>query len=257
MSLKLQEEYGDDLQVVFVEVQGASDEKVASFALGQRWLGGKAMWTTERPFDLGLKGIPQFALISPQGDIVLSGYSNKLSSKIEDEIESMTKAKYRAPKDMPKDVGKAWVESNKGNYAKALDMAEKALADAKDDDAKAEAAKNLIESINARIEGKLKRIDWLLNNGFPIDAQDLIDEMSKGVKGLAEREKKLEELEEKLDTPEMKVEIEAQKALVKIEKKLYESPDIKYVKSLKKIVDKYPNTKTAERASQLAKVAAI
>ena len=186
----------------------------------------------------------------------MSGYTNQFTSKIDDAVADMAKAKNRAPKGMPKDVGKAWVESNKGNYSKALGLAQKALAGAKDD-AKAEAARKVIESIKARVESKFKRVDWLLGNGYPIEALSLIDALTKGVAGMEEREKQLEELEGKLDTPEMKVELQAQKALLKIEKKLYESPDVKYVKSLKKLVDKYPNTKTAERASKLAKVAAI
>ena len=37
-SLKMQEEYGDDLAILFVEVQGASEAQAASFALRKKWL---------------------------------------------------------------------------------------------------------------------------------------------------------------------------------------------------------------------------
>jgi hypothetical protein len=54
----------------------------------------------------------------------------------------------------------------------------------------------------------------------------------------------------------MKLELEAQKALQKIERKVFEDPDVRWVKSLQRIVEKYPRTKTAERAKKLAKIAA-
>src|SRR5688572_12025510 len=98
MSLKLQAEYGDDLQVLFVEVQGASDKGATSFALKKKWLGGRAMWTTERPFDLGIDGIPQFGLLSPEGELVLSGYTMAMTSQIDDSIAQLVKSARKPPK---------------------------------------------------------------------------------------------------------------------------------------------------------------
>ena len=47
-SLKLQETYGDDLQVLLVECQSCDDRKGSpdagvAFALAQKWMGGRAI----------------------------------------------------------------------------------------------------------------------------------------------------------------------------------------------------------------------
>jgi len=67
-SLKLQQEHGDALQVLFVEVQGADMEKTEAFAWRQKWMGTRAMWTTERPLDYWAcaKSFPRFLPVAPR-----------------------------------------------------------------------------------------------------------------------------------------------------------------------------------------------
>jgi hypothetical protein len=255
MSIKLQAEYGEDLQVLFVEVQGADDDKVVEFALGQKWLGGRAMWTTERPFNLGLDGIPQFGLIAPDGEMVLSGYTNENSSKIEGAIAEMVKDARKPSKDLPKDVAKALVEANKGGYAKALGMLADLLADPKAE-ADHEAAGSVKASIESRIDKSVARVGWMLDNGYPVEAEALHAELAKGLKGAEHAAEALAGLGERLATDAVKAEIAAQKAFTKIAEKLYEEgPNEKAKKSLVKLAEKYAGTKVAARASELAKVA--
>ena len=68
-SIKLQEEFGEDLQVIFVESQGADRAKMEGFALRKKWFGTTAMWTTERPFDSGSRGLPNYVLIGADGKV--------------------------------------------------------------------------------------------------------------------------------------------------------------------------------------------
>ena len=112
-------------------------------------------------------------------------------------------------------------------------------------------------AIRERLDQKLKQVRWMLGNGYPIEAGEAVERLSKSIKGWPERESQLAGLSQELETPEMQLELEAQKALQKIERKVFEDPDVRWVKHLQKIVEKYPRTKTAERAQKLAKIAAV
>ena len=72
-ALNLASEHGDDLAVLFVQAQGLSADESEAFALGRKWLGTPAMRTAERPFATGSRGLPNFALVSSDGMILLKG----------------------------------------------------------------------------------------------------------------------------------------------------------------------------------------
>jgi acyl-CoA synthetase (AMP-forming)/AMP-acid ligase II len=72
-SLALQETHGDDLQVVFVEAQGSPAEEIERFALARKWLGGRALWTSEAPVQVAGNALPKFALLDRGGRLILSG----------------------------------------------------------------------------------------------------------------------------------------------------------------------------------------
>jgi hypothetical protein len=255
MSLKLQAEYGDDFQVLFVELQGAKEDEAAAFALGQKWLGGRAMWTTEMPFNVDVEGLPQFGLLAPDGELILAGNTMANSSAIEERIEAMVKDARKPSKDLPKDVAKALVEANKGGYAKALGMLAGVLADPKAE-ADHEAASSVKATIETRIDKSVVRVGWMLDNGYPVEAEALHAELAKGLKGAEHAAEALAGLGERLASDAVKAEIAAEKAFAKIAEKLYEEgPNEKAKKSLVKLAEKYAGTKVADRATELAKVA--
>ncbi len=254
MSLKLQAEYGDDLQVLFVEVQGASDNGAAGFALKKKWLGTQAMWTTERPFDLDLDGIPQFGLLSPEGQIVLSGYTMEHSSEIEESIAELVKSARKPRKDLPKEVAKAVVEANAGAQAKALGLLDALLADPAAADAHADAQEVRAE-IEAGIDRSLARVSWLLEHGYPQEAQALHTSLTKGLKGLAPRAQALADLTARLESEAVQKELAAAKVLSKAEEKFYvEGPSEKARRSLEKIAESHAGTQVAVRAMELARL---
>lgn len=250
-AIRLQEEYEDKIQVLFIEVQGASDKTATSFALSKKWLGGNAMWTTELPFRLNLRGIPQVALLSPEGEVVFTGNTNP---KIDDAIDDLLKDYRKGPKNLLKSLKDAWKSRGKGDLAGALEKAHEALEKAGTEGEK-EAIRDFIAGVDASIDRTLARATWLLDNGYPLEAEELLEGLAKSVKGLADREASVAELLTRLDSPEMKTEIDAEKALAKIEKKLFaDGSSDKHSKALTKLAEKYSGTKIAERAAELSRI---
>ena len=256
-ALRLQREFGSDIQVILSEAGGATDYQMSSFALWKGWFGTEVMWTTEQPTQLPEHDLPSFVLLTGDGEMVLSGETKEHLRDIEDQLESMLRDQRKPPKDLPKELGKAWVECNEGNFAKAQEIALDVLEESAQDGLKREAAERMLDTIRVRLDTRFKRMRWMMDNGYPIEATEMAKGLKKGIKGMTQRELDLKAVEQELDTPEMKLELEAQKALARIERRLYEDPHVRYVKQLKAIVEKYPTTKTAVRASKLAKVAAI
>ena len=46
-STKLQEKFGDDVQVIFVECQNTPKDTYEAFAWKMKWMGNRSMWTAE------------------------------------------------------------------------------------------------------------------------------------------------------------------------------------------------------------------
>jgi hypothetical protein len=244
------EEYGDDINVLFVEVQGASEQEMEAFALKKKWLGNSAMWTTERPFDLGLEGIPACALIAPNGEIAVSGYFGDVHNKLVDVLEGYLKGKGK-DKDTPAAVSKAVSEFNKGKYGGAL-----AALDALKSDAKAGAAATAAHGeLALRLDGLFAKATWCKDNGYLANADALVADLQKGLADDAERKAKAGELATALADAGLASEREAEKSLAALEKKLYaDGPDAKIGSKLSAFAEKNAGTKAADRAKHLAKL---
>lgn len=254
----MQEEFGDDLAVVFVESQGSNDVGAMNFAARQKWLGGRAMWTTEAPFDSGMNGLPSFVLLDVEGKVLLKGYSNSMHKQIEDAIQQQVAVRRKGPKDLPAPVAKVYAELAKGNYGAAVSAADKALAQppSKDQEAFVAAANAAREAAQAAAERASARVDWLWQNGYPQAAQDLVAELQGGFKGSAALEQRAKELKAQLDAPEAQKELGAGKSLARLEAALYkEGPGKDLGKALDECAEKNAGTRVAERAKRLAEVA--
>ena len=108
-ALKLAEEYGDALQVIFVECQGASREQYEAFVWKQKWMGlGNTMWTEERPFKTVGNGLPETALLGIDGQILIQGYPGNFGKKLEDLLAAEVKKAKDAPAGTPVACKKAW-----------------------------------------------------------------------------------------------------------------------------------------------------
>jgi hypothetical protein len=257
-AIKLQEEYGDALQVIFVESQNSGFGKSIGMATKSGWLGNQAIWTNQYLFSTGGKGLPAFALLDGDGKVVLKGSSNSMHGQIKDSIAEMVKARGGAPADAPSKVAKVYATLEKGSYAKAIGIAEKVIAKpgSKDADTILAAAEASLVAAEAKFAGQLARADWLLANGFPMRAQVIAEGLVKGAKGNDDMFGRATDLKSKLESDDLKAEFSAAKALSKLESSLYEDGgSAKLVKKLNELADANAGTPIAQRAKKLVEVA--
>jgi len=259
-AIKLQEEYGDAIQVVLVHSQNATPEQAVNVALKAKWLGNQAIWTSDYLFSSGGNGLPAFALLDADGKVVLKGNSNSMKGKIEEELERMLKEANGAPEGTPKAVAKAYTEMAKGNLAKAVAAAEKAKAKpgSKEPQAVIDAADAALLAVQANLESQLARSTWMLENGYPLDAEAKLKSLTKSVKGHETMAAQVAAVQAKLEAEEMQEIIKAAEALAKIESKLYDSPkDEKAKKKLAEFASENADNPVGKRASKLVEVASV
>jgi len=178
-SIKLQQQYGDDLQVLFVECQGADLATSEAFAWRMKWMGTQAMWTTERPLEVAGSGLPQFALLDTEGKVLLSGNPLDQKKAIEEAIAAQVKKKKSPPEGTPDALAKPWATFAKGNLAAALAECDKLGAASAD---LAAAATALRAEMIARTEARLARGRWMIENGYVAEATEHLTALGKAVK---------------------------------------------------------------------------
>jgi hypothetical protein len=247
-SIKLQEEYGDDLAVIFVESQGATKATADKFVMKHRWLGNQAMWTLERPVRIKTSGLPSFALISADGKIISTG--NHMTSRDKDLLEEEVNKAKSAPEGTHKSFKKAWKEFSKGNYAKALTETKKVGAKKTE---LAEEAAEIVALFEGRIQGKVDRGIWLLDNGYPVHAKKMLSTIETGLKGTDDLLATVREVQMRFETDEMKLELKAADKIDRLLKKVYEDGrDEKLFIKLEKMAEDFSGTRVAERAQKIA-----
>lgn len=247
-SIKLQQEYGDDLAIIFVEAQGTTKTNTEKFIMGRRWLGNQAMWTNERPLRLNTRGLPSFALLSAEGVVLATG--NHMTSQDKDLIEEEVDKAKSAPESSHKSFKKAWKDFNKGKYAKAIADASKVGVKKAELAAEAQAT---VSTFKERIQGKLNRATWLMDNGYPVASKKMLGDLASGLKGSDDLLATVRELETRLESDEMKLELKAAEKINRHLTKLYEDgKDPKLFAKLEKMADEFSGTKVAERARAMA-----
>lgn len=107
-SVKAQNTFGADLQVIFVECQGTSPDVAEAFAWKMKWMGNPAMWTHDRPIPTVGQGLPEVALIGIDGTVLMQGYPGDLGKKLEEGIASeIAKARKIRAKEPEGELAKA------------------------------------------------------------------------------------------------------------------------------------------------------
>lgn len=247
LALKMQEEFGDDVQFIFVESQGASANDMEKFVLQQKWFSDQAIWTCEPPVKSTGGGLPSCVVLGNDGEILISDNPMSAHSAIEAALKEQLKLAKKGPKDLSPSCAKAWADFEKGNYAAAI----AALA-AVPEGAEKDAADKLGSKLEVRAKAKLARLDWLIESAEFEQADKLAAQLSKGLAG-HELEAKATELAGKLTAKEMAPEREAAKALEKLEKRIAKDGlDSAVVKALFAMSDKYAQTRAGKRAKHLA-----
>lgn len=249
-ALKLQEEFGDDLQVIFVECQGSTRDQVEAFTWRMKWMGGRAMWTEERPFPTVGNGLPETALVGIDGTILMQGYPGDMGGKLEEALVAEIKKSKEAPEGTPSALKPAWKSFLKGDVAAAIAECDKVGTD------EAKAAR---EEFTTRTTRRIARAKAQIDNGYLIDAEARLGQLAKDVKGLADLEAKVTAESARLAEPTRATEREAAKSWSSFvatvsQKKPFEAANVKKAEGL---AEKYAGTKTAERATRFTTLSKI
>jgi len=257
-AIKLQEEYGDALQVIFVESQNSGFGKSIGMATKSGWLGNQAIWTNQYLFSTGGNGLPAFALLDGEGKVVLKGNSSSMHGQIKDSIAQMVKDNAGGPANVHAKVAKVYSTLGKGSYAKAVALANKVIAKpgSRDTEIIVAAAENALKTTEAQLAGEIARANWLVKNGFPLRAMEISNALVKGTKGNEAMFVRASELQTKLAGDDMKADVSAAKSLAKLEKSLYEDGgSAKLVKKLNQLANDNASSPVAKRAKKLVEVA--
>jgi len=257
-SIKLQQLYGSDLQVLFVESQGAVSDLAEAFAWRQKWMSTQAIWTLEPPLQLEGNTLPKCALLDGDGKLLLSGNPLDQKKQIEEAIADQVKKAKEPPTGTNPKLAKEWGMFVKGDFGAAIGECDKhAVADA----SLADAVKSLRAEMVSRVNARIERAKWLLDNGYPNEATELLNALSKSTKGCADFESKVAEQMTRVLTPDKSLasEAEASKALAAVQQKMCKDKPFEdaNVKALGRLAEKYKGTKAAERAAHLAELAKV
>lgn len=249
-SIKLQEEYGDDVQVIFVHCQAPPQDEWESFAWKMKWMGNGALWTEERPLSTVGEGLPEVALIGIDGTVLMQGYPGDFGKKLHEAVASEIKKAKDAPTGTPKELSKPWALFNKGDVAAALLECDKLATDA---------AKEAKTEFLLRATKKVERTKWLLDNGYIADAEKILSALDKASKLDADLGTKWGEQNARLATPEITREREASKAWGNLVEKIAKDKPFEpgNVKKAQTIVDKHSGTKAADRAARFVALSKV
>ncbi len=250
-SIALAEEFGDDLAVLFVERQGATSQEAEAFAYGKKWMGTTAMWTKEVPVRVPGNTLPRFALLSAEGELLLSGNPLAMKKQIEEALENEFDAVKKGPPDAPKAIAKAWVSYAKGDVGKAFAEFTELVAGGGEDGA---AAAEALADLRNRVDRRLKRIAWMVENGPLLEAKDQAEALASKAGDWTEVADAAKAQLETLSGDAFQAEVAAEKELVKLEEKAAKKGLEKIEKNLAKFPEKHAGTLAAKRAQHLLAV---
>lgn len=251
-AVKMQQEHGDDIQVILVEVQGSDQPAVEQFALGKKWLGTGAVWTTERPVLTNATTIPNCVVLDAEGRVAMMGNPISMHGDIEELIEASKRARAEKPEDLPRELDKAWKSLAKGEFGEAWQDCQ-GVAGRSQDAGIVSYATELGEKAKAGAVRAVARIDRMVAEGWAVEAQEYAEDLEKTVKGLEEQSDEVAKWLERLDGDEFEAEVDAAKELAKLERRLFDKGvDPGLVKRLEKLAEKHAGTKAAERAARYA-----
>lgn len=249
-STKLQETFGDDVQVIFVECQNTPRDVWEAFAWKMKWMGNQALWTAERPIPTTGSGLPEVAVLGIDGTVLLQGYPGEFGKKIEETIAAEIKKAKQAPAGTPKDAQKSWSLFLKGDVAAALAECDKVAS---------EGAKAARAEFVSRTGAEIDRAQWLTEHGYIGAAEQLLAKLEKAVKEDAELGARVAERKRQLTIPELVAEREADKLFTSFiakvaKKKPFEPANVKEAAA---IATKFSGTKTAKRAERFAALSKV
>ncbi|MEM1450196.1 MAG: hypothetical protein AAF957_19375 [Planctomycetota bacterium] len=247
-------QFGRDVAIVMAEMQAADLDTIESVILRKKWHGPDLIWTNEYPAFAGHSGVPQFSLLGNDGTLILDGsagmmgmnFVGKRLQEIEDTIAEQVRLRREGPDGTPKKVAAAWKTFSEGDVAAAL-AAARALS-ASDDAAVAKAAGAASKEFARRLDRRLGRCEALLAEGRMVH----LEEELEALEGQLDADEPLRARYAAVATAfeENEVEREAAAALAKVKRTIdKKGPKKSSLRALEKVVKKFPDTKSAARAT--------
>ncbi len=200
------------------------------------------------------KRLPQMYVIGADGKVKFQGGASTGLSWAKAAAKELTKVEYPfiGMRDVPKKLGKAAQYLSDGLFGKAHAEASK-IVEKSEDEALAEYAENIMDSIEDRIDAKFERIRILKSLRRYHEAVALLEYLAgDACKGMYAVEDAKEELKEIDDDKDAQLELKAWKALGKVLKKNENAKNkADQRKALAKFVEKNSDTAAAEEATTL------
>jgi len=257
LALELQETWGEDLQVVLVEVQGAGHDEAARFALRQRWFGGRSLWTSEVPFWPGGNGLPTCVLLGNEGQVLLEGDPRTQSREIGRLVAAEVRARRTAPTSVPEALRPAWAEERRGNFGRASRLLDELEARATSDPLAAARQGEGIAVLRRAIEARFAEARALAEAGYLDEFDVRLDALRVGAKEDSAASRRVVELAAQWSDVGARTEREASRQLSRILSRFYESAGApETVRDLESFALSRAGTKAGARAAEWARLAA-
>ncbi len=247
-ALKLQESFGDDLAVLFVESQGATRDEVESFAITRRWMGGRAIWTAERPFEVRARSLPYFVLLGSDGRVIAMGDPLAAHKEIDRRVADEIGRREPVVGQSAIAVRAAWSEYQRGRAAAALaELRQLASATGSD-----EPARTALADLSARLERDLARAEWLLDHGYFDEARARIEGLRRSLRGDESWMERLDRFMARFDSPELAGEREAARLIGRaVAEFFYSGGDAASAEELTRLAKLHPSSLAATEARRL------
>ncbi|MBL8862768.1 MAG: thioredoxin family protein [Planctomycetes bacterium] len=222
-ALELQETWGEDLQVVFVEVQGAGEDEAARFALRQRWFGGRAIWTSEAPFWPGGNRLPMAVLLGNDGRVLWKGNPTAQSREIGRLVAGEVRLRRAPPATAPKGLRSAWTEFQRGHVGRASALlAAFERATCEEPTAQPDVVRE-IELLRRAIDGRFAQVAALAAAGHFEAFDARLEGLRSGAGGDAPTRARVEQLAASWSGPEAAAERAAERRLGRILARCFDS----------------------------------
>lgn len=255
-ALKLQETWGEDLQVVLVEVQGAGDREAARFALRERWFGGRSLWTSESPFWPGGNLLPTGVLLGNEGQVLWKGNPLTQSREIERLVAEQVRARRAPPAGTPESLRPAWSEFLRGNVGRASQLAAEAERNAPSDPAARRAFDAELGALRRKFDARFAQASALAAAGYLDEADARLDDLRSATKADPELNARATGLAATWSAEANRGERDAARQLARLLSRYFESGgDAASTRALLEFAERHAGTKAAARALDWARLA--
>ncbi len=257
LALELQETWGEDLQVVLVEVQGAGHDEAARFALKQRWFGGRSLWTSEVPFWPGGNGLPTCVLLGNEGQVLLEGNPLTQAREIGRLVAAEVRARRTAPTSVPEALRPAWTEERRGNFGRASQLLDEIEARATSDPLAVARHGDGIATLRRAIEARFAEARALAEAGYLDEFDVRLDALRVGAKADAAASRRVTELAAAWSDAGARTEREAGRQLSRLLSRYFESGGAtETARELESFAVSKAGTKAAGRATEWVRLSA-